>query len=99
VNEIILKQVFYKNIELLRTQLIKLNRAGKIRLSHIVKYGSVEDLVKHGVNNIGIFHVQKALFIDKEGDISSEDLNLLFYYHNRLIGYNLGEHIEVKNVK
>ena len=42
-----------------------------------------------GIDNIGIFHVQKALFFNKEGNISSEDMNLLLYYHNRLEGYNL----------
>lgn len=95
-DRIILKQVFYKNISTLRQQLLELCEAGKVRLSNIVKNGSIDDLIKHGIDNIGIFHVQKALFMDKEGDISSEDLNLLLYYHNRLKGYNLSEYIEVK---
>ena len=98
-DRIILKEVFYKNIELYRNHLIKLNKEGEIRLSNIVKNGSIEELTKHGIDNIGIFHVQKALFFNKEGNISSEDMNLLLYYHNRLEGYNLSTNIELKNTK
>lgn len=98
-DRIILKQVFYKNVELLRKRLLHLNNLGDIRLSPIVKYGTIDEIIAHGISNIGVFHVQKALFFDKEGDIGSENLNLLLYYHNRLLGYHLADQIEVKNIK
>jgi glycerol-3-phosphate O-acyltransferase len=98
-DRIILKDVFYDNLERIRDQLYTLDKTGKIRLSSIVKKGNLEELIKHGIDNLGIFHVQKALFVDKDGDISSEDLNLLLFYHNRLTGYYLSEYIEVKNTK
>lgn len=98
-DRIISKTVFQENIAILRQQLLKINKAGNVRLSNIVKNGSIQDLIKHGIDNIGIFHVQKALFMDKQENIRSENLNLLLYYHNRLIGYNLSDYIEVKNIK
>ena len=98
-DRVIALEVFQKNIELLRNRLLELNLAGKVRLSNVVKNGSIQELIKHGIDNIGIFHVQKALFIDKKQQIKSENLNLLLYYHNRLLGYHLSEHIEVTNIK
>ncbi|MFT5647162.1 MAG: glycerol-3-phosphate O-acyltransferase [Aureispira sp.] len=98
-DRVIAPELFEKNIELLRNRLLQLNQTGKLRLSNIVKNGNIQDLIKHGIDNIGIFHVQKALFIDKNQQIISEDLNLLLYYHNRLLGYHLSEYIEVKNIK
>jgi len=98
-DRIILKDVFHDNLEKIRQQLCKLQKEGKVRLSSMIRNGSIEELIKHGIDNLGIFHVQKALFVDKEGDISSEDLNLLLFYHNRLTGYYLSEYIEVKNTK
>ncbi len=95
-DRIIKKEVFYDNIETLRNKLLEMNQSGKIRLSEIVKNGSIIDLAKHGIDNIGIFHVQKALYLDKKGDISSEDINLLLYYHNRMKGFNLSEYINLK---
>jgi glycerol-3-phosphate O-acyltransferase len=94
-DRIILRSVFIHNINLLRKKLHDMAQKGQIHLSEIVRQGSVEDLIKDGVANVGTFHVKKALTIDKEGDISSEDLNLLYYYHNRLEGYQLEKLIEV----
>jgi len=96
---IIPKELFYKNVENLRQQLVSLNQQGKVRLSSIVESGSVEDLVKHGIDNIGIFHVQKALFFHKKDAIGSENLNLLLYYHNRMKGYQLADYIDVTTNK
>ena len=79
-----------ENVQRLRQQLLHLQAAGRVKLSPTVQTASIEDLIKHGLNNLGIFHVQKVLFTTKEGDFSSENLNLLFYYHNRLNGYQLG---------
>ncbi len=92
-DRIIVKQLFLEKIEIIISRLKQLHKAGKIRLSNIIKNGTIEEILKHGVENIGIFHVQKALFVNKEGDIGSENLNLLFYYHNRLEGYNLAKYL------
>lgn len=50
-------------------------------------------IIKHGLENLGVFHNKKALMLDKYGEITSEDLRLLYYYHNRLEGYGLESYI------
>jgi glycerol-3-phosphate O-acyltransferase len=88
-DRIIPKDLLYKNIELLRSELSKLAAAGSVQLSDVVRDKSVEELVKHGIENVGAFHVKKPLKKDKKGNFESQDLNLLLYYHNRLDSYDL----------
>jgi len=40
-----------------------------------------------------MYHAKRPLIKNKKGDISTQDLNLLFYYHNRLVGYNLEKYV------
>ncbi len=87
--------LFYKNLDILRRKLLALNKAGKIRLSERVKEDDIDNLAKHGIRNTGVFHVEKALYINKQGTLASEDMNLLLYYHNRMKGYNLATHIAI----
>lgn len=90
------KELFEYNVTLLRARLLQLGEQGRVKLSQSVYNDSLEELIKHGLDNLGIFHVQQVLFITKNGDISSEDINLLYYYHNRLNGYHLDALIEAK---
>ncbi len=54
----------------------------------------VEELINKGISEVGIFHSQKTLYMDKHGNIKTEDFKLLYYYHNRMRGYDLQEYIE-----
>jgi glycerol-3-phosphate O-acyltransferase len=94
-DRVILKTTFYKNISLIRQRLVDMEKAGKIQLSEIVRSADLDVLIEHGLKNVGTFHVKKALLQDKDGDITSEDMNLLYYYHNRTEGYGLSEYLEV----
>jgi glycerol-3-phosphate O-acyltransferase len=96
---VIFKVNFYKNVEIIREQLVVKADNDEVKLSDIVRHGSIEQLVKHGLDNVGTFHVKKALKKDKNGDISTEDMNLLYYYHNRLEGYNLAMYLQVEAIK
>ena len=40
-----------------------------------------------------MYHSKRTLKKDKNGNITTEDMNTLFYYHNRLVGYDLEKHI------
>lgn len=48
-------------------------------------------ILQHGIRNLGIYHDKRALREHRKRPeaVSSEDLPLLFYYHNRLEGYGL----------
>lgn len=46
-------------------------------------------IIDHGIKNIGIYHEKKSLKYLNETTLITENMNLLYYYHNRLEGYGL----------
>ncbi len=46
-------------------------------------------IIEHGLANLGMYHAKRPLVKNDNGEIITEDLNLLYYYHNRLDGYAL----------
>ena len=54
---------------------------------------SLDVLVNTGLNNLGMYHAKRPLLINQEGEIITQDLNLLYFYHNRLVGYNLNHYV------
>jgi glycerol-3-phosphate O-acyltransferase len=54
----------------------------------------LEEIINHGIRNIGIYHSKEPLMYG-EGNtvIKSENLKLLLFYHNRLKGYGLAKFI------
>jgi glycerol-3-phosphate O-acyltransferase len=49
----------------------------------------MEDIIDQGIRNVCMYHGLRPIYKTKEGNISSEDLKLLYFYHNRLEGYGL----------
>lgn len=75
-------------IELLKKTLVEMEQQGALKLSEQI-YFETDDLIKHGVTNVGNFHVRNPLKFNKEGNLVSDDFNTLYYYHNRLQNYGL----------
>ncbi len=71
-----------------RKQINKLRAEDKVNRATHMK-GKIDLVIKHGLENVGIFHLKRPLLFNKEGDIITQDLNTLYYYHNRLTGYDL----------
>jgi glycerol-3-phosphate O-acyltransferase len=71
-----------------RKQIYQLKEEGKVNHATHVK-GKIDLVIRHGLENVGIFHLKRPLLFNKEGNIITQDLNLLYYYHNRLVGYDL----------
>jgi glycerol-3-phosphate O-acyltransferase len=71
-----------------RKQIYRLKQEGKVNHATHVK-GNIDLVIRHGLENVGIFHLKRPLLFNKEGNIITQDLNLLYYYHNRLAGYDL----------
>ena len=46
-------------------------------------------IIEHGVNNLGLYHAKRPLKFFDERTLTSDNINLLYYYHNRLVGYEL----------
>jgi glycerol-3-phosphate O-acyltransferase len=77
----------------LREAILKLHKAGKVRLEPTLQTESLATMVQHGLNNLGLYHIKIPLLKNKAGDIITQDLSILFYYHNRLQGYALEKYI------
>ncbi len=87
-----------KAIDQVREKLFEMEKEGEIKLSEQIRW-ETRDLIKHGVANLGNYHALKPLKINKEGNIVSEDLKVLYYYHNRLENYDLDKSIQWKTFK
>jgi len=59
----------------------------ELTLSPMLKENNLEQIVEYGIKNLGIYHNKKPLYKTKKGDLSSEDMKLLYFYHNRMVGY------------
>lgn len=77
-------------------QLMWLAERDKVQLSYQIIHGSMDDIIGHGLENLGAFHNEKALAMDKKAnEIYSDDMALLYYYQNRLEGYSLDKEFKV----
>lgn len=83
---------FRKTCKRIRKQLYKLKQEGKANHATHVK-GKIDLVIQHGLENVGIFHLKRPLLKNKQGNIITRDLSLLYYYHNRLVGYDLEKFI------
>jgi glycerol-3-phosphate O-acyltransferase len=76
----------------LRKQIFQLKEEGKINYATHLK-GKSDRVIQRGLDNVGVFHLNRPLVKNKNGNIITKDLSLLYYYHNRLVGYDLEQFI------
>lgn len=68
----------------------RLKELGKLGIApHLEK--PLEEIIHHGLENVGMYHAKRPLIRTEEGYVITEDIRLLYYYHNRLDGYELEE--------
>jgi glycerol-3-phosphate O-acyltransferase len=63
---------------------------GRLYLSDTLMCGDVKIWVEDGVRQLGLFHDAKVAVM-QNGTITTEDMNLLYYYRNRITGYGFGK--------
>jgi glycerol-3-phosphate O-acyltransferase len=80
---------FYEEASRCFEMVKKASDSGKLFLSTTLKCGDVKIWVEDGVHQLGLFHDAKVAKIEN-GAITTEDMNLLYYYRNRLTGYGFG---------
>ncbi|MBS1508816.1 MAG: 1-acyl-sn-glycerol-3-phosphate acyltransferase [Bacteroidetes bacterium] len=78
-------KVVFKRV---RKQIFLLKEQGKINFASHLK-GNSDVVITRGVDNVGVFHLNRPLLKNKRGNIITKDLSLLYYYHNRMVGYDL----------
>lgn len=84
-------------VEQMRRRLLELEEYGKIRLAPEISTLSATELLRNGLENLGIYHTEKPLMLNKDGDIISSNFRVLYFYHNRLSSYHLERSVNWKN--
>lgn len=85
-------EIFKEAFQKLRKEIYNLKKRNKINIAAHLK-GPLDDVIKIGIDNVGMYHSKRPLLFNKTGAIITGDLNTLYYYHNRLIGYDLEKFI------
>lgn len=83
---------FRETFKRVRKRIYELKDEGKVYHATHLK-GKVDQVIKLGIENVGIFHLNRPLLLNKKGNIITKDLTVLYYYHNRLVGYDLEQYI------
>lgn len=84
---------FKRSVKRIIDELYILNNKELIKLSPNITTKELDEIIELGITNVCIYHSNLPILRNKAGNITSEDLKLLYYYHNRLIGYGLHKYI------
>lgn len=76
-----------ETISTLKEKLKLMYDAGEVITSPELRW-NVDKIIDHGMRNINMYHTASPI-TKNNNTIGSEDLRLLYYYHNRLDGYGL----------
>jgi len=87
-DQVLQYEEFRKTCKRVRKQIYSLKEQGKVYHATHLK-GNIDLVIRHGLDNVGIFHLKRPLLMNKDGNIITKDFNTLFFYHNRLVGYDL----------
>lgn len=66
---------------------------GTLRIDHIVAQAETTTILEHGVKHLGVWHARQPLRWRTAQELCVQDLMLLFYYRNRLTGYEFEKHL------
>lgn len=73
-------------------ELKSMKEAGEIHLADHLDQ-DISEIIAHGIRNLGLYHSKRPLKFETETLITSDNMNLLYFYHNRLSGYGLEQFI------
>ena len=79
---------FKEKVEFFLNEIKSLKARGEVGIGNHMNENT-DDIIKHGLKNLGMYHLMPPLDIAKNGDMVVKNMNLLYYYHNRLLGYDL----------
>lgn len=92
-DRIIKRERILEVISLLKVRLMELRQEDKVNISDFILENSADAILINGIDSISLFNSKKVVYADSDGNINSQDVRLAYFYHNRLIGYNLEQYI------
>ncbi len=90
---IIQYKIFYAKVELIYQKIMALYQAKAIQISPIIAKNNITNIINHGLKHVGMYHAKRPLIKNKQGNITTQSLSTLYYYHNRLMGYELEKYL------
>lgn len=85
--------VFKDRIVLTQIALQRMAEKSQLKITEVLR-GDPDHLITTGISNMGVYHSNKPVFINDRNQIETEDLKLLYYYHNRLDQYELEKRVD-----
>ncbi|MCC7441042.1 MAG: 1-acyl-sn-glycerol-3-phosphate acyltransferase [Bdellovibrionales bacterium] len=79
---------FMEEAARLHRAVLDLAKQGRLHLSEELMTENTEAWVKDGISHLGLLHDASIVKI-QDGAVWTEDMNLLYYYRNRLSGYGI----------
>lgn len=79
---------FKEACEMVLNRIFELEEAGKLQVAPHMRQ-DIDSIINHGLDNVGMYHAKRPLIKNNNGNIETQDLSVLYFYHNRLIGYDL----------
>jgi glycerol-3-phosphate O-acyltransferase len=79
---------FRKAFAKMRNKVIDLFNKGQLDMAtHMTD--DIDKVIDLGITNVGMYHSRRPLLKNKQGNIITQDINNMYYYHNRMNGYEL----------
>lgn len=79
---------FRDKVRVFLGEIKEMKKRGEVGMGEMLN-GDMDKLIDHGLKNLGMYHPVPPLDKSKNGDIVVKNMNLLYFYHNRLLGYEL----------
>jgi glycerol-3-phosphate O-acyltransferase len=84
------KLVIQSEIDILK----KWETQGKVKLSPEFDE-NIDFIIQHGLKYLGSYHSSLVLYFDEqENALKTQDIKLLYFYHNRMYGYSLENFVD-----
>lgn len=81
-----------QTVDRLHVRLRELERAKQLRMAEHL-HTDIRAIIEHGLKNLGVYHLASPLLRGSKGEILTQDLRLLYFYSNRLKGYDLEKYV------
>lgn len=85
---VIIYHEFKEECQKVLNKILELGAESRVQIAPHMKT-DIDSIIDHGLANVGMYHAKRPLVKNNMGNIETQDLNLLYYYHNRLHGYDL----------